>query len=206
MLNFLISSFSNFISFINSPAFSGVATIFTGFVVVGVYLWQKRDFKIQAARVLLTEIRMAENNIEKIKDKITNNSTTDLPSVFTANINWKKYSHLFISDFDQDELNLINSFYDCCEIIEDFAKRNNNYFWITTEERARVTVQKLAEYSNDLNTVASKIKTLTEGMDLHNPMYSPSKTLNGIKDYLTKVPKITTSSCGIKLKKLAKSK
>ncbi|PIP27642.1 MAG: hypothetical protein COX30_00800 [Candidatus Moranbacteria bacterium CG23_combo_of_CG06-09_8_20_14_all_39_10] len=190
--------------------FSGLATLATGAVAILIYFHQKRDAKIQAARVLITEIRIAEERIDQIRDKIINTTTTDLPSVFPT-ANWKKYSHIFISDFDSDEIKLLNNFYDYGEIIEDFAKRNNNYFWITTEERARVTVQKIADYvdesfgkDNPDKEVTDKRDYISTGMDTYNQVYAPSKTLIGIKDYLSKIPKITTSSCGVKLKKIAK--
>lgn len=190
--------------------FSGIATLLTGGIAIIIYFYQKRDTKIQAARVLLTEIRIAEEKIEQIRDKITNNSTMDLPSIFITD-NWKKYAHLFISDFDQDELRLINSFYDYGQLIEDFAKRNNNYFWITTEERGRSTVQKISEfidrsYENGEEEIKIFLRknNLSDMLDKYNSMYSPTKTLDGIKDYLPKIPRITTSSCGVKLKRIAK--
>lgn len=190
--------------------FSGIATLLTGAVAIGIYFRQKKDAKVQAARVLLTEIRIAEDRIDQIRDKIMNNSTMDLPTVFPTE-NWKKYSHLFISDFDQDELRSLNVFYDYGELIEDFAKRNNNYFWITTEERAKVTVQKIAQFVDESfqvadphNNIILRKEFLSKGMDSYNQIYAPTKTLEGIKDYLPKIPKITTSSCGVKLKRIAK--
>ncbi|OGI76374.1 hypothetical protein A3C57_01190 [Candidatus Nomurabacteria bacterium RIFCSPHIGHO2_02_FULL_33_12] len=189
--------------------FSGIATLLTGGVAIGIYFYQKRDTKIQAARVLLTEIRIAEERIDQIRDKVTDNSTADLPSVFPTK-SWKQYSHLFISDFDQDELKLINSFYDYGEIVEDFAKRNNDFFWITTEERARVTVQKISDFIEESYSqpdphlyVSSKRDLFNSKLDVHNLPYAPKKTLDGIRDYLNKIHKITTSSCGIKLKQLS---
>ena len=62
--------------------FSGLATLITGGVAIGIYFYQKRDAKIQAARVLLTEIRIAEEKIEQIKDKVQSGFTNDFPSVF----------------------------------------------------------------------------------------------------------------------------
>lgn len=192
--------------------FSGLATIITGGVAFYIYYSQKGDSKIQAARVLLTEIRIAEERIDEIRDRIANNTTTDLPSIFPTK-SWKLYSHLFISDFDQDELKLINSFFDYGELIEDFATRNNNYFWITTEERGKVTVQKIADFlseeiakdnTNFSEIVKTKRDIFSLGMDQLNYVYAPNKTLDGIKILLAKIMKITTSSCGIKLKKIAK--
>ena len=191
--------------------FSGLATIITGTVAIIIYFIQKRNNKIQAARMLLTEIRTAEEQIEIIKEKITSGRIiTDLPnSIFPTN-NWKKYAHLFVSDFDQDDLKLMNSFYDYGEQIEDFSVRNNNYFWITTEERARVTVQMIAKFVDESFTesdkeyyIKNKKQLFTDGMDNHNTPYSPIKTLDGIKNLISRIQTITTSSTGTKLKKLA---
>jgi len=199
-------------NFFYSNLFIGLATIITGAGVIVAYYLQKKNEKIQAARVLLTEIRIAEERLGQIRDKIIANSTLDLPPVFPTK-SWKLYSHLFISDFDQDELSLINSFYDVGEFIEDFAMRNNNYFWITTEERARITVQKIAQYidesasqDNPAQYVQSRKDIFNLGMDTYNQPYSPKKTLEGIQNYLTKIQTLTSSSCGIKLKKIAKCK
>ncbi len=198
------------INFLNSNLFVGLATIITGAVAIGIYFIQKRYSKTQAARVLLTEIRTAEERIEQIRDKIISGATMDLPPVFPTK-SWKIYSHLFISDFDQDELELINSFYNYGEIVEEFAKRNNDYFWITTEERAKITVQKIAQYidestsQTDPNTyIKSKREMFNLGMDVHNIPYAPKKTLDGIQNYLTKIKNVTTSSLGLKLKKIAR--
>lgn len=100
--------------------FNGLATLTTGGVAWLVYYRQKKDFKVQAARVLLTEIRIAEERIDKIRENINNNLLLDLPLVFVTK-NWKKYAYLFISDFDTDELKLINVFYESGERVEEFV-------------------------------------------------------------------------------------
>ncbi len=198
-------------TFFNSNLFVGLATIITGAVAILVYFKQKKDFKVQAARVLLMEIRTAEERIAQIKDKIQNNFTNDFPSVFPTK-NWKTYSHLFISDFDQDEIKAISSFYDYGDLIEEFAKRNNDFFWVTTEERARVVQQKLAdivfkakEPATSPVDISTRKQTLNEFTN--DPYsYTPQKTLEAIKSYTEKVGTITTTSAGIKLKKIAKLK
>ena len=189
-----------------SDYFSGLATIFTGLIVVIIYYRQKSDSKVQAARVLLTEIRIAEERIDQIRDKMNSNSTLDLPSVFPTK-SWKNYSYLFISDFDQDELKLINSFYDYGEQIEESAKRSNDFFWINVEERAKVTLQKLAKYidesfgtENPSQGITQKRDFLSKNLDDFNLPYNPQKTLESVKTYLSQIQKITTSSCGLKLK------
>lgn len=202
------------ISFFNSNFFVGFATILTVSGAIIVYFFQKDGYKVQAARVLLTEIRIAEEKVKEINEKIiTNTISADLPAVLPTK-SWKTYASLFISDFDQDELKLLNSFYDYAELIEEFAGRNNNYFWISTEERAKVTVRSVAEFIKEaLNLpseqdkdvyITTKRNLLSSFLDKYNDLYTPVKTIDGIKVLLSKMPNITTSSCGLKLKKLAK--
>lgn len=192
----------------NTSAFTGLATILTAAVVILIYFQQKRDKKVQAARVLLLEVRTAEDRIDQIKEKVQSRSIGDLPSVFTTS-SWDKYSHLFISDFDQDELSLINSFYNYGSLVEDFAKRNNNFFWITTEERAKVTQRKLADIitevamGSDGHKKDALISSILDDYMNDRTSYTPQKTLDEIKNYTDKIENITTSSVGTKLKRLA---
>lgn len=196
---------------INSTAFSSFVTLLVGSIAIGLYLKQKSDSKEQAARVLLLEIRTAEERLNQMNEKVSSGLTDDLPSIFPST-SWKMYSHLFVGDFDQDELRLMTSFYDYGGLIDDFVKRNNDFFWITTEERARVVQQKLVD-------LVIHSKTQEEEVDLEalkhelldvfaNDTYSytPKKTVEAIKNYLQKLNSVTTTSAGFKLKKLARMK
>jgi hypothetical protein len=200
------------IDFFNSSFFIAITTIGTAFVAWLVYQAKIKGDKIQAARVLITEIRIAEERIDQMRNKMNDEVPSDLPLIFPTK-SWKKYSHLFISDFDQDELKLLNAFYDYGELTEEYAKRDNDFFWVATEERAKVTVQKIAEFAceaiagavvNKDQFVQNKRNDLSSLLDRNNALYSPSKSVNVIKKILPNIPKITTSSCGLKLKKLAK--
>jgi hypothetical protein len=73
---------------------------------------------------------------------------------------------LFANDFDQDEIDTISVFFNVCEQIDSFCTKDNNFIWITTEERARVVQQQLpqlvvAAYDQDKGTVdTSKLDLL----------------------------------------------
>lgn len=202
------------ITFLNSNLFVGLATILTATVAYVIYKKKKNDEKVQVALVLLTEIREAEEKIEKVREKIFKEIIQDFPVILSTK-SWPVYAPLFINKFDQDELQLLNLFYDCAESIEEFGKRNNNYFWITTEERAKSTVQSIAEFAKEAikngtsvteleSYVATKREIFSKLLDKQNAPYLPSKPIEEIKIILARTPKILTSTCGLKLKKLAK--
>ncbi len=202
-------------TFINSNALISFVTLIVGSVAIFLYLKQKSDTKAQAARVLLLEIRTAEDRIRQIREMIKNSSTDDLPTVFTTK-SWQIHSHLFVSDFDPDELKLINAFYDYGDLIEEFAKKNNNFFWINTEEKARLSQQMIVKtieeaYTDDSQIVADaeeniakKLSFIRQAFDKHGFIYSPQKAGDELENYLGKIQDITTSTCGAKLKKMAK--
>lgn len=62
-------------SFLFLDNFDAVVTLLVGLLAYFVYVWQKRDTKINAARVILSEIRNAEKEIEIIKGFIKNASS-----------------------------------------------------------------------------------------------------------------------------------
>lgn len=199
--------FKSFGEFINSNFFIALITLLVGGIAIFLYLKQKWDTKIQAARVLLIEIRTAEDRIVQIKEKIESHNTDDFPSVFPTK-SWKKYSNLFVGDFDVDEMKLISTFYDYCELIEEFCRRNNQFFWITTEERARVVQQSVGQLLIEAKGIPSESdKEVIEKISNHNfGMYAPYKPIGSIEKYLSKVVSVTTTIAGEKLKRLAKMK
>lgn len=90
-----------------SPYLSGTATLLAGMVAWFVYLNQKADKKRAAARLVYHEIVYADQiarnagKIEGIKYHLRM-----LPSQ-----NWLLNKHLFIGDFNREQLQLIDEFY-----------------------------------------------------------------------------------------------
>lgn len=209
----IIIDFSWIIPFFNSPFFTAIATFLTGFAAYIVYSNQKGDEKVNAARIILSEIRNAEEGIESIRQRLDTIGFGDFPSVLPIN-NWRKYQHLFAMDLDQDEIELINLFYAKCEAIEDYVKRDNNFFWITTEERARVIQQELAKIvvssakdgKVDDDILKQLKSTFLDKFSNEGYSYSPRKTIDNLKVLVSSYTKITTSTCGEKIKKSAKLK
>ncbi len=204
--------------FLNSPFFAGLATIVTGGIAIIVYLLQKQSEKINAAVSILFEIRNAENKVDIISEKLKSANALDLPRVLPSN-SWEKYSHLFAKNFDEDEFRLINTFFNTCVFIEELVVRQNNYIWITADERGRITQQLLGQVyikfheeaveNDDAQKKAQeKFDRLRVAVTKHftddQYFYIPQRTLEGLKFSIDHLQKVTTTTCGLKLKKLAK--
>ncbi|SRR6266702_7220392 len=163
------------------------------------------------ARIILSEIRQAEERIAEVSD-LLERQQRNFPSVLPVN-SWEKYSYLFASDFDQDQIEEINNFYNNCMIIEDAVKKDDRYFWLTADAISQTAQTKYIDLImgslNDnlqinLDTL-EKLKVSVLDTFTHKPfVYSPQRTIDMIRSYLSKIDKITTSTTGIKLKKLAR--
>ncbi len=206
----LLQLLKDLLTFLVIQNFAGLTTIIAGLVALWVYLAQKKDKKINAARVILSEIRNAERKIDELRNSLRD-FVNDLPSVLPTN-SWTEYSYLFASDFDQDQLEEITAFYGACEVIEEALRKDNNFFWVTTEHRARITQTKLADIIDRSVDKNSKVdskkldklkKAILDTFTSEGYSYSPSKSRTLITNYLEKITKITTTTTGSKLKKIA---
>lgn len=210
----------NFTALINSPfvggLVAGIATLGTGWFAIRVFRLQKQDEKTNSAISILFEIRNAEGKIDVIREKLNSGSTIDLPAVLPMN-SWARYSHLFAKDFDSDELKLVNTFYNSCAVIEDLASRQNNFVWTAAKERAEtaqrllgdihIEFQKEITTGTPLDTAKTKFdaekRAITEFYTDEAYFYAPKKTLEGLRFEIDRFEKVTTSTCGAKLKQLA---
>lgn len=212
ILGFILYYFSPTLA--NSNFIIALVTLLVGSLAIAIYTKQKTDEKTNAATTVLLEIRNAESKVDTIIDKLDKNNAVDLPSVLPVN-SWRKYSHLFVKDFDLDDIQLLNTFYSACEVIEDLVSRQNNFVWITTEERAKTVQRILANIHDDFQkeyltdrTVAQKKfddrkQALGDFYSNETLSYAPDKILRGLKFQTQNLKRITSTPCGAKLKELA---
>ena len=196
------------IEFFNSNLIIALATIITGFGAWIVYLRKKSDDKKNAAKVIWIEIRNAEQNIIKIKECDDLTPMLGTLSVLPSN-SWKNFNHLFVDYFDRDELEKINSFYNQCLIIEEQLKRLYEFLSITLIEKNKFIDQKRFELVFKKNNNDSDIKQFEKsiqevGGNPHRP--EPTDPKEKLSKALGIIESITTSTCGIKLKKIGKIK
>lgn len=100
----------------------GVVTFLVGFLAIYLYLKQKKDRKRDAAKLILQEIRYAEQQIRKyhafgkykLYDKL-------LPTN-----SWNDNIHLFVKDLKETEIDTISNFYSKASYIDVVIEKISN--------------------------------------------------------------------------------
>ena len=190
------------INFIFSKeGFSGSATIIAGLVAIVVYWLHKRDEKINAARIILSEIRNAEQQISKIKN---DGIVSDFSSILPFN-SWQKYAHLFVKIFDRDELDLVNNFYIASTLSEVEINRLKSFLPLAMEEKAKVLQQRLIDFAKEgSEKYEENKKALQDIAHKENYWFLPNAPKDKLLHYLSNIQFVTSTTAGKKLKDIAK--
>ena len=106
--------------YLNTPT---LATILAAFVAFLVYRKQKADEKRDAAKIILQEIRRAEDIISDYKQ----NGGYQFAKKIIATNSWSKNLHLFVGDLDNDELDRISNLYSTGEYLDTLIKEISEY-------------------------------------------------------------------------------
>ncbi len=101
-------------SFLNSNLPSTLSTLLAAFVAFLVYRKQKSDTKRDAAKIILQEIRRAEDIISDYKQ----NGGYQYAKKIIATNSWTRNLHLFVGDLDNDELDRISNLYSTGEYLD----------------------------------------------------------------------------------------
>lgn len=185
--------------------FSGLATLVTGVVAWFVYLYSKRDKKIESATIILNDIFLAEKEINNIKkNKIISDYSFILPSN-----HWNEAQHLFVRDFDSDELNKISEFFKSCSLAEESLKSVRSYLPISMDQKTRVIQEKLlelAETSNSEEEYQTKKEKILQLFHSEEYWFLPSTPSNKLISFLENVEQLSLGSVGIKLKQIRDAK
>lgn len=197
-------------------------TLLVGTIAYLIYKIQKSDNKRDAANSLLLEIQSGENAISKVRDAL-NQDHLDVDVSVMPSESWSKNKHLFVRDFDKDEWESISDFYNKSSLLDQAISYNKTAFASDVEQIRTNKQRVLATYAEEAvkeatystetvnadqlqGTYDLKAKTFDKlYMNKQGEFsYTPQKPKNDAKLYLTDMTKLTTSSVGIKLKKIAK--
>ncbi len=92
----------------------GLVTLIVGAFVYIVYLKQQQDNKRDAAKIILQEIRRAEDIISDYKE----NGQYKFTKKIIATNSWAKNIHHFVGNLDADELDKISNLYSTGEYLD----------------------------------------------------------------------------------------
>jgi len=112
--------------FFNSNFFIAITTIFVGGFAICLYIKQRNDKKRDSAKLILQEIRYAEQKIRKYREvKIYKLYDKLLPTN-----NWNDNIHQFITELKETQIDLISDFYGKVSyidtLIDTISRQKNN--------------------------------------------------------------------------------
>lgn len=106
-----------------SNFFLALTTFFVGGFAIYLYIKQKEDTKRDAAKIILQEIRRAEDIISDYKQS----GGYQFAKKIIATNSWNKNIHFFVGDLDNDELDRISNLYSTGEYLDTLIKQISNY-------------------------------------------------------------------------------
>jgi predicted DNA-binding protein YlxM (UPF0122 family) len=202
--------------FFNSNFFQTLITLLVGFVALYIYNRQKNDQKRAAANSIYLEIQHIERSIPKVKEAARRGSLNNLDVSLLREDGWSKYNHLFSSDFDKDEWEVITDFYANARTLDEAIKLSNTSF---NDDIAQIRVNKqrvLADITK--GTVNQPIGDGEQVVEQYNKKlevfdklymsrqddfaYTPVKYLNDAKKCLEELSNISITTIGTKFKKI----
>jgi len=212
--------------FLNSPLFQSIVTAVAGSIALVIYFKRRRDNKKDIANSLVLEIQNAERSIDKIKDATKRNHLEVDVDVMPSE-SWTKNKYLFVRILDKDEWDQITEFYNKASLIDQSLKKHREAFSNDVEQiranKQRVLADIAAKiiddiqqtdnvsaddeqkYRNLMNSLSSAFDDLYM-QEQDNFAYVPKKHLHDVKLFLQEIPILSTSSVGLKLKKIVNSR
>lgn len=110
-------------SFFNSNLFVALVALVVGVLAYYVYWKQRRDNKRDVAKIILQEIRRAEDIISDYKQ----NGGYQFDKNIIATNSWSKNLHLFVGDLDNDEIDRISNLYSTGGYLDTLIKEISEY-------------------------------------------------------------------------------
>ena len=98
---------------------SPIVTLFVGGLAIYLYYKQKIENKRDAAKLILQEIRYAEQQIRSFRDS----GSYPLSTKLLPTNNWHNKINLFIKDLNESEIDLISRFYSTASYIDTLVNK-----------------------------------------------------------------------------------
>jgi len=125
-----------FLNFLNNNL--GLVTLIAGVFVIILYFKQKKDKKREIARLILQEVRYAEQEIKEFK----RHNEYKLSDRLLPTNSWNANIHMFVSDFSETDIDSISKFYSQISYID-------------------IIIQKISDQMND----SDRLKAVNEAIE-----------------------------------------
>ncbi len=187
-----------------------LATVATAIVAYIIYKKSKSDELENAVRIIILEIKESERIVKNlIETKNAGNVySDDLVKVIPFK-GWSKYSHLFMKKLTNDEYDQLNEYFKKCEVLEKYIEKNHNFFWISTEERARQkeiigATLALANPDMEASDIRSNMEKISDLYISNSLRYTPAGIATQLSRSLDSIALVTPTPVWNKLKTIAK--
>ena len=193
--------------FLNSNLLQTIVALFVGLFVFIVYSVSRIDDKRRAAIILMMEIRDIEEAVRKLRDN--NYTSIYYTSPVMKENNWEKYKFMFTNDLDQDEYQLVSDFYSIASRIEEERATLIRLISFGFEIKCKTLHQVIVELAKDEYQISdveftSKINQIANKVYMDTPGFEASMPKEHINKLFNSYVHITTSTAGLKLKRIAK--
>jgi hypothetical protein len=181
----------------------GIVTIIVGGLAYFVYWKQRQDNKRDAAKIILQEIRRAEEIMNEYKE---HGQYTFTKKIIATN-SWSKNIHYFVGDFDIDELDKISTLYSTGEYLDSLiAKISDVQFQMRIEDfesQVRAIISSFQKQSQPTQPEQTTTGQVQAGHLIKVPLTLPSPWKSILDEITYKYDPIYHSAIGAKLKKIA---
>lgn len=190
--------------FFNSNFFIALITLLVGSVAIFIYLKQRRDSKRDAARIILQEIRRAEDIITDYKEHGQYKFTKKI----IATNSWAKSIHYFVGDLVIDELDRVSNLYSTGEYLDSIISKISDVKFETNVRIYEENIQRVTRAIAGETTAATEQMSGVGGQSSQQTMMPVSVQIpvpwKKLLDEITlKYEPIYYSTIGDKLRKIA---
>lgn len=140
------------------------------------YYWEQRKKKRDAAKIIIQEIRRAEDLISKYKE----NGGYKFTKKIIATNSWAKNIHYFVGDLAQDEVDKISTLYSTGEYLDTIIAKVSDH-----------------TFDEQIKSYESEIKQIVAG--LQNPITNQQSTSSGDQSGAQVIPKIVQRAVPVKI-------
>lgn len=181
----------------------GLITLVVGLLAIYLYLKQKADSKRDIAKLILQEIRYAE---QQIRNSGRGTRGYSLSSRLLPTNSWDDNIHLFIKDLKETEIDMISEFYSQAAyidyLIEERSKQKlNQKFHVRPVAIGQPTLPAVTAGDNPQQPTPQQIAQI-----IQEPNFNEQITINLLTDFSTKIEFLYNTPAAEKLRQLSERK